>query len=186
MLGVIMNPKIVIISAVSQDGVYGIDGRIPWRLKEELLHFKEKTLEQTVVMGRKTWLSLPKSVRPLPGRCSIVISSQREFDGADSVTVVQSLSEAIRLCTSERVYVIGGARLWMEALPLVDEAWITVVERDYDHKKALFCHSLLHPFYSNRSLRLVSVRHESESDSMEGVLLYGIYHWESGAVCSHE
>jgi dihydrofolate reductase len=184
-----MKPKIVLIGAVSQDGVYGIDGRIPWQLPGDLAHFKKKTLAQSVCMGRNTWLSLPEKVRPLLWRKNIVVSSRKDFDGAHLVTIVPSIAAACEVCDTEILFIIGGAEMWKEALPLADEAWITIVEKDlaeaYDGK-VVFCPELLRPHALNRRLHVTSVSPMQGQDFFWGMLTFGIYHWESGAICEHE
>jgi dihydrofolate reductase len=184
-----MNPKIVIIGAVSQDGVYGIDGEIPWRLKGDFAHFRTTTMGYAVVMGRETWLSLPVKFRPLPERINIVVSSHDDFDGAALVKVVRSLSEAIGVCSAEKLFVIGGARMWMEALPLATEAWVTVVEKEFAGVEGgiLYCPELLSPSLCNPRLVLnAPVRPESEADTSGQMLAYKIHHWESSTMCSPE
>ena len=67
-------PVLTLIAAIARNGVIGIDNRLPWRLPADLQHFKSLTLGHTVIMGRKTWESLPEKIRPLPGRRNIVVT----------------------------------------------------------------------------------------------------------------
>lgn len=122
-------PRIALIAAVAQNRVIGRDNTLPWRLRDDLRRFKALTLGLPVVMGRKTWDSLG---RPLPGRRNIVITRQvgLKLEGAE---VVHSLDEALAACGEvERVFIIGGAQLYAEALPRADELWLTEVKADVD------------------------------------------------------
>ncbi|MEY8875691.1 MAG: dihydrofolate reductase, partial [Leptothrix sp. (in: b-proteobacteria)] len=72
-------PELVLIAAVARDGVIGYDNRLPWHLPEDLKHFKQQTLGCPVLMGRKTWDSLPPRFRPLPGRSNVVLTRQPDW-----------------------------------------------------------------------------------------------------------
>jgi dihydrofolate reductase len=107
-----MRPAIGLIWAQSIGGVIGVRGDLPWHLPEDLAHFKAVTAGSTVIMGRKTWDSLPARFRPLPGRRNIVITRQTEWtaDGADTVT---SIGDALALADGGRsAWVIGGAQIF--------------------------------------------------------------------------
>ena len=93
-----------LIWAQSTSGVIGRDGSIPWDVPEDLIRFKELTVGRTVVMGRRTWESLPARFRPLPGRRNVVLTHQTDFM-ADGATVLQSLDDAL---TDPDTWVIGG------------------------------------------------------------------------------
>lgn len=112
---------IQIIVAISDNYVIGNQGQIPWYLSEDLKHFKQITTGHTVVMGRRTFESIG---RVLPNRKNIMISST--FDNqVEGLTVVKSLQEAIDLCKDETIMIIGGARLYQEALPLANTLHLT-------------------------------------------------------------
>ncbi len=115
-----------LIWAQSTSGVIGRDGGIPWRLPEDQARFKELTLGHTVVMGRLTWESLPKKVRPLPGRRNVVLTRQADYmaDGADVVT---TLEDAL---TDDETWVIGGEQIYALALPVATRCEVTEVEID--------------------------------------------------------
>lgn len=127
---------ISIIVAVAKNGVIGADGKIPWRLPEDLARFKELTMGQVIIMGRKTYESIG---RPLPGRHTIIISRSAFADRGfvapchDSVTVVQSLSSALVVADSLRNYpgckkfICGGADVYREALSIADHMYLTRV-----------------------------------------------------------
>jgi dihydrofolate reductase len=128
--------EVAIIAAISEDGVYSINGGLPWNIPGELARFKELTFGSTVVMGRKTYESLPlrdekTGDRSLPGRQNIVISNMRGYVAVGCL-VVSSLEDALLMASHEKVFCIGGARLWMEALPVASSAYISVVKKHYD------------------------------------------------------
>lgn len=121
--------KLALIAAVASNGTIGRDNALPWRLRDDLKRFKALTLGHPIVMGRKTWDSLG---RALPGRRNIVVTRQRDLQ-LDGAEVVHSLDEALALCdTVERVFVIGGAQLYAEALPRADELCLTEVQAEVD------------------------------------------------------
>ncbi len=113
-----------LIWAQSRSGVIGRDGGIPWRLPEDQAHFKRLTLGHTVVMGRLTWESLPKKVRPLPGRRNVVLTRQADYmaEGADVLT---TLEDAL---TGNETWVIGGEQIYALALPVATRCEVTEVE----------------------------------------------------------
>jgi dihydrofolate reductase len=116
-----------LIYARAANGVIGKDGTMPWHLPEDLAHFKRTTLGCPVIMGRKTWDSLPPRFRPLPGRTNVVVTRQTNWR-ADGVAVAHSLPEAIDLCAAhENVWVIGGADIYAQALPLAASVVVTEI-----------------------------------------------------------
>jgi dihydrofolate reductase len=115
-----------IIAAVARNGVIGRNGALPWRLPADLKHFKSVTMGKPVIMGRRTWESLGK---PLPGRMNIVVTSRRDLP----VPCAGSLDEALRLAASaDEVFVIGGARLFAEALARASRLYLTEIDADFD------------------------------------------------------
>lgn len=124
----------IIIAAVSENGVIGKNGDIPWHLPEDLKHFKEKTMGNPVIMGRKTFQSLPEDYRPLPGRKNIVLTrSDFEPENTD-VETAESLEKGFEIASNhgERVFVIGGASVYREALETADKMFLTEVKREVD------------------------------------------------------
>ena len=114
------------IVAMGARGEIGQDGTMPWHLPEDLRHFKEITMGRAVIMGRRTWESLPK--RPLPGRRNIVVTRQEGYltEGAETAP---SIAEAVVTCTpKERPVIIGGATLYEAALPYCDTLYITRID----------------------------------------------------------
>src|SRR5271163_1368615 len=122
--------RVGLVWAQSTSGVIGRGGDIPWRVPEDLARFKRVTMGHTVVMGRRTWDSLPTGVRPLPGRRNVVLSRQTDFvaEGAevlDSLDMVLSHPE-----TDRETWVIGGEQIYLLALPHATRCEITEVEID--------------------------------------------------------
>lgn len=115
-----------LIWAQSTSGVIGRDGGIPWELPEDLARFKELTLGHTVIMGRRTWDSLPARVRPLPGRRNVVISRNPDFDAAGA-EVAASVAAASH---GGEVWVIGGAEIYHLAMPEATRCEVTEVDVD--------------------------------------------------------
>jgi dihydrofolate reductase len=124
--------KLHLIYARAANGAIGKDGVMPWHLPEDLAHFKRTTLGCPVIMGRKTWESLPPRFRPLPGRANVVVTRQHDWQ-AEGTRVAHSLDEAIGLCGDESdAWVIGGADIYRQALPLASTAVVTEIEADFE------------------------------------------------------
>ena len=124
--------KIALIFARAANGVIGHHGSMPWHLPEDLAHFKQLTLGCPVIMGRKTWDSLPVRFRPLPGRSNTVITRQPHWH-ENGVQRASSLREALQLHEHEAaVWVIGGAQIYAQALPLADRIEVTEIAQDFE------------------------------------------------------
>jgi dihydrofolate reductase len=123
---------IEIIVAMTNNFVIGKNGLLPWNIKEDMQLFKEKTLEQTVIMGKNTWLSIPKKFRPLPKRNNIVLS--RTMEKLDGIIVCKSIDEGIKEAKKlgKKIFCIGGARLYEEILPLADKLHISWIKKNYE------------------------------------------------------
>ncbi len=129
-----MATRINLILARAANGVIGRDGAMPWHLPEDMAHFKRMTAGAPVIMGRKTWDSLPPRFRPLPGRRNIVVSRQSDLQ-AEGAERAGSLREALSLCEAAQApeaWVIGGAQIYAEAEPLAQRAIVTELARDYE------------------------------------------------------
>lgn len=119
---------IVIIAAVARNRVIGRDNQLIWNIPEDMAHFKALTAGHTVLMGRKTWESLPPRFRPLPGRRNIVISRQADYD-APGAELATSLEAGIALAKQDAtVFIIGGADIYRQAMTLADRLEITEVD----------------------------------------------------------
>ena len=120
--------KVTLVAAVARGGVIGRDGTIPWRLPEDLKRFRELTTGHAVVMGRKTWESIPDRFRPLPGRRNVVVTRNPGWAAAGAESAC-SLEDALRLLEGEpEVFVIGGAEVYAAALPFADELALTEID----------------------------------------------------------
>ena len=128
-----MSMDIALIYARAANGVIGKDGTMPWHLPEDLAHFKQLTLGAPVIMGRKTWDSLPPRFRPLPGRANIVVTrqenwsqtgTQRSFSLREALQIAEQLNPAT-------VWVIGGAQIYAQALPLAQRVEVTEIAQDF-------------------------------------------------------
>lgn len=127
-----LRPQLSVIAAVARNGVIGKGNALPWRLPDDQQHFKRTTLGHPVIMGRRTWDSLPARFRPLPGRRNIVVTRNLDWR-ADGAEAASSLDGALLSLQREpKVFVIGGADLYALALPLADELVLTEIEHDFD------------------------------------------------------
>ena len=119
--------RISLVAAVARNGVIGRDGDIPWRIPEDMRQFRDITMGHPVVMGRRTWDSLPDRFRPLPGRRNVVVTRSTEWHAAGAERA-GSLEDALELLDgAAQVYVIGGAQLYAAALPVTDELVLTEI-----------------------------------------------------------
>jgi len=115
---------ITLVLAAAENGVIGAKGAIPWRLPDDMKRFKALTMGKPVVMGRKTWDSLPK--KPLPGRENIVVTRDEAFQ-AEGARVVHSIADVLK----GEVMVIGGAEIYRAALPLATRIELTEVHGEF-------------------------------------------------------
>jgi len=128
--------RVGLIWAEAAHGVIGAAGGMPWHVPEDFAHFKELTLGSPVVMGRRTWDSLPDRFRPLPGRANIVVTRNPDWS-ADGATRAASLDEALadadeRRGDADTVWVIGGAELFDQAMPDADVLEVTELDLDVE------------------------------------------------------
>ncbi|MEQ1593278.1 MAG: dihydrofolate reductase [Thiobacillaceae bacterium] len=118
-------PRISVIAALAKNRVIGIENRLPWRLPEDLAHFKALTLGHPILMGRKTFESLG---RPLPGRTNIVITRNADYS-KEGCLVADSIPAALALCAEvDEVFFIGGAELYAQVIPFADRLYLTEVD----------------------------------------------------------
>ena len=148
-----------LIFARAANGVIGNHGTLPWHLPEDMAHFRRTTLGCPVIMGRKTWDSLPAKFRPLPGRLNVVVTRQPGWQASGAVRA-NSVTQALELCTQRGsagtdvqlharlgsgghaaidsgtdpadAWVIGGAEIYAQALPLACTAVVTEIDADFD------------------------------------------------------
>jgi dihydrofolate reductase len=124
-----MRKDVALIAAVAANGVIGRHGTLPWRLPEDLRHFRALTTGHAVIMGRRTWESLPHA---LPGRQNIVVTRRADYAGAGA-TIASSLDDALaKVAYPPPVFVIGGGELYRSALPLARIAYVTEIAQAFD------------------------------------------------------
>ena len=120
-----------LIFARARNGVIGVNNQLPWHLPEDLAHFKRATMGCPVIMGRKTWDSLPPKFRPLPGRLNVVVTRQADWQAAGALRA-GSITEAMSLCPPETdAWVIGGAEIYAQAMPWASTAVVTEIDQDF-------------------------------------------------------
>lgn len=121
-------PRIALIAALAKNRVIGIHNALPWRLPEELKHFKALTMGHHILMGRKTFESIG---RPLPGRTTVIIS-RTAYSAPAGCLVANSIPEALAACAGDpEVFFIGGAQLYEQALPLADRLYLTEIHAEF-------------------------------------------------------
>lgn len=120
----INDSKVIAIAAVSENGIIGSDGSIPWHIPEEFKWFKKATMGGNLVMGRKTWDSIG---RPLPGRTTIVVS--RLVPYIQGITVINDLDTLRAFKFTSDIFICGGAEIYKQAFPLCDELLLTTVKQ---------------------------------------------------------
>ena len=124
--------KLGLIYAQARNGVIGKGGVLPWHLPEDLAHFKRTTMGAPVIMGRKTWDSLPPRFRPLPGRRNVVITRDAQWQAAGAERA-GTLGEAIALCAgAETAWITGGAEIFRLAIPHAHVAVVTEIDADFE------------------------------------------------------
>ncbi|SDO62559.1 dihydrofolate reductase [Desulforhopalus singaporensis] len=121
--------QIILIAAMAKNRTIGKNGKMPWHIPEELKFFKKTTMGFPMIMGRKTFDSLPA---PLPGRRHIVLSRTRRQHG-ENVDNAESLGEAVRLCGNvEKIFIIGGAEIFAQGFEVATHIILTILKRDVD------------------------------------------------------
>ena len=128
--------RVNLIYARACNGVIGRANGLPWHLPEDMAHFKRHTAGCPVIMGRKTWDSLPPRFRPLPGRRNLVVTRQREWQ-ATGAEPAPTLEQALAACARTEpppaeVWIIGGAQLYALGLPLAQRAVVTELADHFD------------------------------------------------------
>ena len=121
--------EIIIIVAVAKNNVIGKDNKIPWHISDDFKHFKELTLNHPIIMGKNTYLSLPK--RPLPERENIVLTFLDDPFNEQGITIKHSLKDALEYTENKDVYIIGGASVYKQAMEFATKLEITSIEMEY-------------------------------------------------------
>jgi dihydrofolate reductase len=121
---------VTIVAAVARNGCIGKDGALPWRIPEDLKRYRAITMGKVIVMGRKTWESIPEKFRPLPGRTNVVVTRQDDYPLPAGVERMPSLDAALAAHAGADVVINGGGLLYAEAMPRADALDLTHVHRD--------------------------------------------------------
>jgi dihydrofolate reductase len=125
-------PALILIAAVARNGAIGKDNELLWREPEDQKHLRRVTMGWSVIMGRKTWDSLPARFRPLPGRRNVVVTRDAAWR-ADGAEAVASIDAALALLAgTDKAFVLGGAEIYALAMPLADELVLTEIDADLD------------------------------------------------------
>lgn len=122
--------RIALVVAVSRNGVIGRDGGLPWHISSDLKRFKAITMGKPVIMGRKTWESLPK--RPLVGRQNIVITRQKDYQAEGAIIVADVIAAIAVAGNVEEIAVIGGGEIYRTTFPMADRIYLTEVDLDVE------------------------------------------------------
>ncbi len=134
--------RISSIAAIAKGSrAIGNKGAIPWQIPEDMKRFKEFTLNHPVIMGKKTWESLPEKFRPLPGRTNIIMNNDGELK-AEGAFIVSTFDEAIKAASeakgSEEIFVIGGGQIYNFTLPYVERLYLTIVDQKIETADTFF------------------------------------------------
>lgn len=162
-------PRIGLVWAEARGGAIGRDNTIPWHLPEDLAHFKEVTLGAPVVMGRRTWDSLPERFRPLPGRENIVVSRNPDAE-VPGARLVASLDAALE-GAPERVWIIGGGELYREAMTIAHDLYVTKIDAEIEGADT----------FAPKIGADWQLADPGESRTAENGLTYRFEHWVRGA-----
>ncbi len=147
--------EIIIIAAMADNRIIGRDNKLPWHIPEELRLFKKTTMGFPMIMGRKTFQSFPS---PLPGRRHIVLSRNKNYTPR-KVESAESLEKAIAMCDAvKKVFIIGGAEVFKQALTMTTKIFLTVLEREVEGDVSF-------PKISgDKFLEVSRVRHQNSSE----------------------
>ncbi len=124
---------ISIVVAMDKNGGIGKDNSMPWHFKKDMKYFKELTWGHPVIMGRKTFDSLPERFKPLPGRENIVITRKEDFGkGYENLKSFNGVDKVLNYCRDKDCFVIGGAEVYKAFLPYADKLYITYIDAEYE------------------------------------------------------
>ena len=164
-------PEISIIAAVSNDGVIGVNGKIPWDIPEDMKHFKNITSQNTVIMGRKTFESIGY---PLPNRINIVVSSQASIisqkyrdERLKGIILVENLEKAIGIGAifGRPIYLIGGSRIYKEGLKYANTLYITRVNKTFLIN--IHDHFSMFPLINRREWKITSSKYGNDCNDID-------------------
>jgi len=123
--------SLTLIASISKNNVIGVNGKLPWHIPEDLRRFRELTMGHPVIMGRKTYDSIPEKFRPLPGRKNIVLSDSFKESRSD-IYLAKNMGEALGFTNGEDAYIMGGRKIYELFLPVADKMEITRVHRRFE------------------------------------------------------
>jgi len=123
---------IAFVVAISKNNCIGKNGKLPWDLPGDMKHFVKLTTGRVVLMGRKTWESIPDKFRPLPNRTNIVITRNTEYSVPEGVEVYNNIEKALDAHKNEDIMIIGGAQIYNQTMDVVDTLYITHVDQFVD------------------------------------------------------
>lgn len=123
---------ISIIAGVAENNCIGIGNTLPWHIPEDLAHFKKVTQGKPVLMGSKTWESLPEKFRPLPGRTNIVIAKKKDYVLPEGVLLFNDLDSPFKELLDEEIFIIGGGSIYAQMIGIADTLYITHIHRKVD------------------------------------------------------
>ena len=144
---------IKLIAAMASNRVIGDKGRLPWRIPKDMKRFKDITMGKNVIMGRKTYESIPERYRPLSGRTNIVLS--QHYDKEDDIIVLGSLDEVFDYIKDEESYVIGGESVYKQTMPYANTIELTRLEREVEGDS-------LFPEFSDAEWELIAQSYDEE------------------------
>lgn len=119
-----------VIAVIGRNRELGKDGRLLWRIPEDMRRFRTLTMDHPVIMGRKTWESLPEKFRPLPGRTNIVVTRQVSYEAKEAIVVGSFEAARAMVAMCRETFVIGGGELYAAALPRTDRLYLTLVDAE--------------------------------------------------------
>jgi len=126
-------PKISIVVAVSENRVIGNKGKLPWHILEDMKRFKELTTGNIVIMGRKTYESIPEKYRPLPNRINIVITRNKDYSEKKIIicnSIQASINEAKKF--NKEIFIIGGAQIFQQGIKYANKLYLTIVKGNFE------------------------------------------------------
>lgn len=126
------------IAAISKNNCIGKDGDLPWYIPEDMKRFKGLTKKSTVLMGRKTWESIPEEYRPLPERKNLVLTRQENYEVPAEVKVYDNIKDAIENHRDEDIMVAGGESVYKNTMDMADKLFITHVEQEVEKCDAFY------------------------------------------------
>lgn len=129
---------ISLVAAISRNNCIGKDNTLPWDIPEDMKRVKELTVGRNVIMGRKTWESIPEKHRPLPNRKNIIITRDIDYPTPDGVEVFQTIIDAINAHKNEDIVGFGGQRIFEDMMEIADTLYITHVDQEVEECHAYF------------------------------------------------